>query len=237
MTSDVDATMTKLLLLDTGWLDYSIWDHSTATQELYRRRCELIEPEMTCAAQAAELLKPLVKPGDDVLDAGCGSGYFYHSLAAREMPVTYYGIDASPTMIVIGQKCLPSFGVPRDRLRQLRIEDLSGSVDHVVCMNVLSNLDNYHRPLERLLSCARQTLILRESLHVSTTYQYVIDRFLDDGVPLKTYVNTYALSEVVTFIESYGWRAEVVRDRYTGGQPELVIGYPHYWKFIVARRA
>ena len=36
---------------------------------------------MTCHAQAAELLAPHVAPGDTLLDASCGSGYFFHSLA------------------------------------------------------------------------------------------------------------------------------------------------------------
>lgn len=223
-------------LHDDGWQTYSIWEHSRATQELYARRCRQAEPEMTCAAQAAELLAPLVKPGEGVLDAGCGSGYFYHSLTARRLPVHYQGIDASPTMIGIGQKYLPAFGLLPDFLRVLRIEDMRGYVDHIVCMNVLSNIDNYHRPLERLLQSARKTVILRESLHTEATYAYVVDQHLDGGVSLKTYVNTYCLSEVIDFIESYGYQAAVIVDRYTGGQAQLVIDYPHYWTFVVAQR-
>ena len=119
---------------------------------------------MTCAAQAAELLAPHVSPGDTLLDAGCGSGYFFHSMRKRNIPVGYYGIDAAPSLIQIGQEILPAYGLTADRLRVMRIEDLDAEVDHIICMNVLSNIDNYHRPLERLLHCARKTLILRESL-------------------------------------------------------------------------
>jgi hypothetical protein len=106
----------------------------------------------------------------------------------------------------------------------------------VVCMNVLSNLDNYHRPLERLLKTARKSVILRESLKDGAGYQYVRDEFLDPGVDLKVHVNHYDISEVTEFVTSYGFRPEIIVDQRSGGRPELVIGYPHYWTFMAADR-
>ncbi|MBM3459072.1 MAG: methyltransferase, partial [Armatimonadetes bacterium] len=138
-----------------GYLRYSIWEHSATVRDLYERRCRLEAEEMDCAAQAAELLQPRVLPGDTLLDVGCGSGYFYHSLRSRGIPAEYSGIDSAPTLVEIGRRVLPEYGLPPERLQVLRIEDLHAEVDHVLCMNVLSNLDNYHRPLERLLQAAR----------------------------------------------------------------------------------
>ena len=224
------------MIRDDGWLKYCIWEHSAPVRDLYARRCRLEEEEMTCAAQAAELLAPRVSPGDTVLDAGCGSGYFFHSLRKRNIPVEYHGIDAAPSLIEIGREVLPGYGLPAERLRLMRIEDLDGEADHVVCMNVLSNIDNYHRPLERLLRCTHKTLILRESLKEQAEYAYVTDRFLDEGCDLKVYVNAYSMAEVVAFIESYGFTVQKVEDRRTRGQPEMVINYPHYWTFLVAER-
>ncbi len=225
------------LIRDTGWRAFSIWEHSSTIKDLYARRCRLEVPEMTSHAQAAELLAPRVVPGDSLLDVGCGSGYFYHSLRSRGIPAAYHGVDASPSLIEIGQRHLPAYGLPPDRLRQLRIEDLEAEVDHVVCINVLSNIDNYHRPLERMLLSARKSVIIRESLARSSTYSYVEDRFLDEGANLRVHVNTYAVEEMIEFIESYGFRAEAIEDRRTRGEPELVIGYPHHWTFLVAERA
>lgn len=219
-----------------GWLKYCIWEHSDTVKDLYTRRCRLEAEEMTCAAQAADLLQSHVQPGDTLLDAGCGSGYFYHSLRRRSIPVEYHGIDGAPSLIEIGRRFLPAYGLPAERLQVLRIEDLDGEVDHVVCMNVLSNLDNYHRPLERLLRCTRKTVIVRESCKDRADYAYVRDDFLDEGCDLKVYVNAYATTEVVSFIESYGFRVEKVLDRRTLGKPELIIGHPHYWTFFVGRR-
>jgi ubiquinone/menaquinone biosynthesis C-methylase UbiE len=220
-----------------GWGKYCIWEHSRAVKELYARRCRLEEEEMTCAAQAAELLGPHVRPGDTLLDVGCGSGYFFHSLRKRGIPAEYYGIDAAPSLIQIGRTTLPEYGLPAERLQVLRIEDLDGEADHVLCMNVLSNIDNYHRPLERLLRCARKMVIVRECCSDRAVYSYVRDEYLDAGCELKVHVNTYPTREFMGFMESYGFRVRYVVDRRTSGQPEMVIGYPHHWKFFVAEKA
>lgn len=219
-----------------GWERYCIWEHSASVRELYARRCRQEEAEMTAHSQAADLLAARARPGESVLDAGCGSGYFWHALRNRGMGLEYWGIDAAASLIDVGQDILPAFGLPSERLRTMRLEDLDGQVDHVVCINVLSNIDNYHRPLERLLHVARRSIILRESFKKGTEYHYVKDRFLDPEVDLNVHVNHYDLDEVVAFVESYGFRCDVVVDRRTGGQPEMVIGYPHYWTFVVADR-
>lgn len=222
------------MISDKGWREYSIWEHSSAVHDLYARRCRLEAEEMTCAAQAAELLAPRVAPGDTLLDVGCGSGYFYHSLKRRNIPTEYYGIDASSTLIDIGRRYMPAHGLPAERLINTRIEDLSGTVDHTVCMNVLSNIDNIYRPLERLLKMTRKSLVLRESFKTGAAYQYVRDRFLDPDVDLRVYVNAYDLDETCTFIRSFDFAPQVVTDARSGGEPELVIDHPHYWTFIVA---
>jgi hypothetical protein len=191
---------------------------------------------MTSHKQAVELLVPRVRPGDSLLHAGCGSGYFYHSLSLRRIPAEYWGVDAAPTLIHIGQAELPVYGLPAERLLPWRIEDLDGSVDHTVCLNVLSNIDNYYRPLERLLKMTKRSLVLRESLKHGAEYHYVEDRFLDPDVKLNVHVNHYDVEEVCAFIRGYGFDVRQVIDERTGGTPEDVIGYPHYWTFLVADR-
>jgi ubiquinone/menaquinone biosynthesis C-methylase UbiE len=224
------------MISDQGWQAYNIWEHSRTVRDLYARRCRLEAEEMTCAAQAAELLVPHVAPGDTLLDVGCGSGYFFHSLKSRGIAVAYHGIDSAPSLIAIGRAHMPAHGLPPDRLMVMRIEDLSGEIDHTVCMNVLSNIDNYQRPLERLLKVTRKSLVLRESLKQGASYSYVKDEFLDPGCDLKVYVNAYDLDETCDFIRSHGFEPRVVVDRRSNGEPELVIGYPHYWTFVVATR-
>jgi 2-polyprenyl-3-methyl-5-hydroxy-6-metoxy-1,4-benzoquinol methylase len=129
------------LIHNDGWGNFNIWDHSQTVLELYELRCRKIIEEMTCHAQAAELLQSLVKPGDDLLDVGCGTGYFFHSLRKRNIPVNYYGIDSTPRFITIAKKYLPEFGLHPNNLSNLRIEDMRADVDQVICNNVLTNID------------------------------------------------------------------------------------------------
>lgn len=219
-----------------GWKPYCIWEHSATVRDLYLRRCRREAEEMTSHRQAAELLASRVKRGETLLDAGCGSGYFYHALSSRGIPAEYWGVDAAPSLIEIGRAVLPAYGLPSERLLPWRIEDLDGLVDHTVCLNVLSNIDNYHRPLERLLRMTRRSLIVRESLKQGAEYHYVRDRFLDPDVKLNVHVNHYDVEDVCAFIRSYGFTVRQVIDERTGGKPEDVIGYPHYWTFLVADR-
>ncbi|MDY6983049.1 MAG: class I SAM-dependent methyltransferase [Pseudomonadota bacterium] len=227
--------MTADLFAD-GFAAHNIWQHSDQVRDLYARRARDEAEEMTCAAQAAELLAGLARPGDSLLDAGCGSGYFFHSLRRRNISLDYYGIDATAMFIEQGRAALGAFGLAPERLMTMRIEDFRGTADHVLCMNVLSNIDNYHRPLERLLKTARRSLILRESVKDGALYSYVRDNFLDCGLDLKVHVNAYDRRDIVDFIHSYGFSVDEVIDRRSGGKPEDVIGHPHYWTFLVARR-
>jgi ubiquinone/menaquinone biosynthesis C-methylase UbiE len=218
-----------------GWHRFNIWEHSTSVRTLYEQRARRQTEEMTCAAQAASLLRPLVSTGDTLLDIGCGSGYFYHSLAQRQIPAEYHGLDASPSLIALGQSILPAYGLPADRLMVGRIEDLNARIDHIVCMNVLSNIDNFHRPLERMLRSARKSVVLRESIKDGAEHRYVIDKYLDSDEPLRVHVNAYDRAEIAALATALGWDAQFIADERARGQAELVIDYPHYWTFVVLR--
>lgn len=220
-----------------GWGTYCIWEHSAVVKDLYSRRCLLQAEEMTCHKQAASLLARVARPGESVLDVGCGAGYFYHSIARRGLDLRYTGIDAAPSLVRLGQSILPGYGLPTHALQCLRLEDACGEVDHVVCLNVLTNIDNYHRPLERMLGMARRSVILRESAwDRPARYEYVRDAYLDPGVDLSVHVNTYNAPELMEFMRVRGFHVCQVVDVRTGGEPEDVIGYPHHWTFFVATR-
>jgi cyclopropane fatty-acyl-phospholipid synthase-like methyltransferase len=224
------------VIRNEGWQRFNTWEHSAALRELYARRCRREEEELTAHRQTVRLLAPHVTAGDELLDVGCGAGYFYHSLRQRNMPVEYYGIDGAPALLEIGRRILPGYGLDPDRLIEMRIDDLVAEVDHVVCINVLSNLDNFNRPLERLLLSARKTVILRESIADVANYSYVEDRYLDQGVSMKVHVNTYRREDVREFIQSYGFDVAFEQDEYTQGDPQLVIDHPHWWTFAKATR-
>ena len=94
---------------------------------------------------------------------------------------------------------------------------------------------------QNLVSCsleqdASRSDFLRESVSTKHSYKYVTDKYLDPGVNLKVHVNTYQESELIEFIRSYGFEVESFIDRRTKGEPELIIDYPHHWKFFRATK-
>ena len=103
-------------------------------------------------------------------------------------------------------------------------------------MNVLSNVDITHRPLERLLQMARKSLILRELAGAGARYSYVRDAYLDPGVDLNVYVNRYDAAELASFMEGHGFTVDRIADRRSSDAPEMVIGHPHWWTFFRAIR-
>src|SRR5258705_398590 len=72
-------------LRDDGWQRHCIWEHSTTVRELYTARARGEAEEMTCAAQASELLAPLITPGDSLLDVGFGLKVHVNAYDADEV--------------------------------------------------------------------------------------------------------------------------------------------------------
>ena len=224
------------MLHTDGWSRYSIWEHTAALAELYEARAAGTAPELTCHAQAAELLATVAHPGHTVLDAGCGSGALWHALRRRGVPVEYWGVDATRAFVTMAQRYLPGVGVNPAHLIHARLDDLDGAFDHIVSINVLSNLDHFHRPLDRFLRMARHSVILRESIGASPSCRWVEDRFLDPGVHLSVHVHVFDERVIAEFIRERGFDVRFVTDRHTAGVPEDVIGYAHHWRFAIATR-
>jgi SAM-dependent methyltransferase len=214
------------------------WANDAATFDLYRRRCRQEAEEMTCAAQAAEILGERVGPGEDLLDAGCGGGYYLHSLRSRNVAVEYHGLDYTPEMIALAREELcPRAAIDPGRFEVGAIEQLDRRFDNVLCFNVLTNSPHYALPLDRLLSCARRRLLLRESLGDSLEVRYTPDPYLDPGKRhIHVYHNTYPLAEVEAFMVARGFRVTRVFDRRSQDGVEMVVDLPHRWRILVAER-
>ena len=50
------------------------------------------------------------------------------------------------------------------------------------------------------------------------------------------HVNHYDRAQFAAFIRGYGFEVTLIEDLRSGGQPELVIGHPHHWNFVLAER-
>lgn len=224
-----------------GWLGHpdahNPWANDRRLLELYRRRCRREAEEMTCAAQAAELIAERARPGDTLLDAGCGGGYYSWSFRERSPGLEYHGLDSTPAMIDLAREEMGRAGIPAGRFQLGGIERLAKAFDHAVCFHVLTTSPHYAYLLDRLLACTRKRLVLRESLAAEAATAYRPDPYLDeDKRHIQVYHNTYALGEVKAFIEARGFEVRAVPDRRSGDGMELVCDVPHWWKILVADR-
>jgi SAM-dependent methyltransferase len=214
------------------------WCNDQNTLALYRQRCRQQAEEMTCAAQSAEILAERVAAGETLLDAGCGGGYYLHSLRRRRVDLEYHGLDYTPEMIDMArEETAPRAGLSADRFALGAIEDLDHSFDNVLCFNVLTNSPHYALPLERLLACTRRRIVLRESMADGLTVRYTPDPYLDEGKRhIRVYHNTYPLDEVSAFMAENGFKVATVKDRRTGDRPENVVDIPHHWRILIGER-
>ena len=195
---------------------------------------------MTCAAQAAAILADRAEPGESLLDAGCGGGYYLWSLRNRGLDVVYHGIDYTPEMIELAQSELaPRAGLDPDRFRVMAIEDLADEAfDTVLCFNVLTNSPHYALGLERLLRTARRRVLIRESMGDELVTRYTPDPYLDKGQRhIRVYHNQYPLDEVCGLMEEEGFTVTRFPDERSGDGVEMVVDIPHKWRILLGERA
>ena len=221
--------------------ELNIWEHSAGLRALYARRAEGLEEEMDASAQAAELLASFIRASPTpprLLDAGCGSGYLWHSFRRRGLAVEYHGLDFSPGLIEIGRRILPAHGVPAERLLRGRLEDLHGrQFEAAALINTLTFCPDFHEPLERLADCGLKALVIRDNFGDRTLIRWETDGFLDPGWNhLQGYWNQWSRAEVTAFLEERGFTVEAVEDIRTRGRAEAVVGKPYHWSWLRAFR-
>ncbi|MDR1040724.1 MAG: class I SAM-dependent methyltransferase [Deltaproteobacteria bacterium] len=219
--------------------ELSIWEHSEGLTRLVRRRALDLEPEMDCAAQAAEILAGAgLPPGSRLLDIGCGAGHFIHSLRKRGLALEYSGLDSSPSAIAAGREAYRALSLDPDLLRLGSMEDLAGeTVDAALFMNVLSFSPDYRRPLDRAAACGAKVILVRDNFGPETVVSWEEDGYLDPGWNhLKGYWNRWSADEMAGFLGDLGFDGEFIEDRRTGGEMELVVGKPYHWRFLLAKR-
>ncbi|MDR3154265.1 MAG: class I SAM-dependent methyltransferase [Deltaproteobacteria bacterium] len=217
----------------------NIWEHSRGLAELLERRAMDLAPEMDCAAQAAEILGSLGLPaGARLLDLGCGAGHFLHSLRRRGLVLDYRGLDSSPTAVAIGKAAFRRLHLNPDMLTLASVEDLRGeAADIALFMNVLSFCPDFRRPVDRAADCGARFILIRDNFGPETVISWAPDGYLDEGWNhLKGYWNRWSCAETEGFLEGLGYSCEFMEDRRTGGLPELVVGRPYTWRFLLARR-
>ena len=108
-------------------------------------------PEMECSKAAAKKIVNIARPGDRIVDVGCGSGHYLRSLLDQiETPFAYHGIDRTQYFVDLAQRAFgncksASFGIGDI----FKLAEADQSADIVMCNNVLLHLPSIAGPLSR----------------------------------------------------------------------------------------
>jgi SAM-dependent methyltransferase len=101
------------------------------------------------------LLEP--RPGETLLDVGCGTGYFSRRFA-REAGLRVTGIDVDPAMIAFAHEQAPEVRFARADMEHLPFAD--ASFDHVVAITSLCFVADEPRAVREMARVARCRLAL-----------------------------------------------------------------------------
>lgn len=219
----------------------NIWEHSQNVRQLYATRAQG-QGEMDASAQAVEILTPFITSATHpprLLDAGCGSGYLWHSFKKRNLNIQFHGLDYSPSLIELGQKILPQHGLSASRLQCGTIEDLQGqNFELITIINTMTFCPDFRQPLDRLAATNPQVILIRDNFGPQTIIRWEIDGYLDQNFNhLKAYWNQWNIQEVTQFLTNYGYHCTTIKDKRTQGQMETVVDKPYFWSWLLATKS
>lgn len=120
-------------------------DHAASTSELFQSAAGMAGAH-NYADWTYSLFAPFVR--GDVLEVGCGVGTFTRRLLAAPDLRHLLSIDVSAAAV---SHCRTTIQHPSLEVRHMPVEDVQGSFDLVVCMNVLEHIDDHRRALGHML--------------------------------------------------------------------------------------
>jgi ubiquinone/menaquinone biosynthesis C-methylase UbiE len=129
----------------------------------YYRRAIGELPEMESSKAVAARLNAVARPGDRILDVGCGVGHYLRSLS-RILPFAFHytGVDTNSRDIEIARKAFTSS--PNADFRTGDIYALpfpDASSDLVMSNNLLLHLPSIRKPMQELCRVARRYVLIR----------------------------------------------------------------------------
>ena len=106
-----------------------------------------------------DLLRTLLdaRPGETLLDVGCGTGYFTRRFA-REAGLQVTGIDIDPDMIAFARQQAPEIGFALADMQRLPFA--AAGFDHVVAVTALCFAADERQALREMVRMARRRLAL-----------------------------------------------------------------------------
>ncbi len=193
-------------------------------------------PEMECSKAAAKKIVNIARPGDRIVDVGCGSGHYLRSLLDQiETPFAYHGIDRTQYFVDLAQRAFGNCKSASFSIGDIfKLAEADQSADIVMCNNVLLHLPSIAGPLHELIRIARRAVLVR-TLVGPTSYsirdigpQPDGNDFDDNGEPTAFhYLNIYSESYVRRLLKRESRVRSVVFEQDMDYDPSRIADSPN----------
>ncbi|WP_420349574.1 class I SAM-dependent methyltransferase [Pelagibius sp.] len=193
-------------MVQDTWRIWSSGERSRRYGEMLYQRAVGDLPEMESSKAAAKKVAALLRPGDKVLDVGCGAGHYLTSLRkAVSESFSYTGVDATESYIELAKRAFPA-----DSAVSFEVGDVYSlpfrdqAFDIVMCNNLLLHLPNLKPALSELYRVTARNVVIR-TLIGNTTYRIQearSNKINDDGTLSEAhFLNIYSVETVKKMME------------------------------------
>jgi ubiquinone/menaquinone biosynthesis C-methylase UbiE len=201
---------------------------SYSSHNLRRLSGEL--PEKESSKAVVEILRPVLTPGEEILEVGCSVGHLARTLGRLNLNLKYTGVDIDHYAVNRGIEYLQKnhlFGIQSASLIHAEAESLpfeDNSFQTVISLNVLEHLKQPAKAIREFLRCSNKYLLMRTLMsdqtfivqevrnanHKHLGYEHLElpspkDELDEYGVPkVFVYQNVYSLEFIRGIVEEGG---------------------------------
>jgi trans-aconitate methyltransferase len=149
-------------------------------------------------------------------DVGCNIGQFWKGLARRKLRIKYRGFDIEPLYLKTAKSIFPEV---KELFYFLDItRKVPPRADISVVSATLEHLEFLFPGLDHIFKSTTKQLLLRTFLAENRDKSI----FMKENAKTFYYINSYSFSEISEYLEKYGFKTEIVRDRYTDSLPKYL---------------